>query len=91
MEINGYGYLPYALSKADVLMPEFRFPCEEGEFILNLYDGRKQRFRPLYFDFHSPSEHTVDEKYFDLEMQILHEYKGTDRMLGAVIAVFFSS
>lgn len=68
MEINGYGYLPYQVSKSDVLMPEFRIKCEEGEFISILSDGRRQRFHPLYFDFHGPSEHTVDGKHFDLEM-----------------------
>lgn len=90
MEINGYGYQPFQVTEQDIVMPEYRIPIQEGEFILNLFDGRKQRFQPLYFDFHGPSEHTVDGEHFDLEMHILHEYKGTDQMLGAVIAIFFN-
>lgn len=38
---------------------------------------------------HSPSEHTVDGKHYDLELHILHHYKGTDGMLGAMIGIFF--
>ena len=38
---------------------------------------------------HSPSEHTVNGKHYDVELHIVHHYKGTDDQLGAVIAIFF--
>ena len=46
-------------------------------------------YEPLQLNFHSPSEHTVGGKYYDLEMHIIHQYKGTSGQLGAVIAIFF--
>ena len=46
-------------------------------------------FEPLNLHFRSPSEHTVGGKHHDLEMQIHHQYKGTNGQLGAVIAIFF--
>merc|ERR1712083_554136 len=44
---------------------------------------------PLQLNFHSPSEHTIEGKHHDLEMHIVHQYKGTNGQLGAVIAIFF--
>ena len=46
-------------------------------------------YEPLELHFHSPSEHTVAGKHHDLEMHIVHQYKGTNGQLGAVIAIFF--
>jgi carbonic anhydrase len=37
--------------------------------------------------FHSPSEHTFDGKYYDMEMHIVHQDYNSDKL--AVIAVFF--
>ena len=62
----------------------------EGLFILNLHDGRKQEFKPIHFNLHSPSEHTVNGRHYDAELQILHHYKGTENQLGAVIGIFFT-
>ena len=41
MEINGYGYEDFNVSKKNIIMPSYITPVSEGEFILNLYDGRK--------------------------------------------------
>lgn len=46
----------------------------------------KKRFELLQFEFHSPSEHMVAGKRYDLEMQLLH--KAADGAL-AVVAVLF--
>lgn len=78
MEINGYGYVDFVSTKQDIALPCFEVPVEEGEFILNLYDGKKQLFKPILFDIRIPSEHTVNGKHYDAEIHILHHYKGTD-------------
>ena len=92
MEINGYGYVELSVYKSDITLEEFRVPvpASTGEFTLSLHDGKRQHFSPVYFDFHSPSEHTVDGRHYDLELHLLHEYKGTNNMLGAIIAIFFN-
>jgi len=36
--------------------------------------------------FHAPSEHTIDGKYFDLEMHIVHRYSDTQFL---VLGIFF--
>ena len=46
----------------------------------------KTRFELLYFEFHSPSEHTLAGKRYELELQLVH--KGADGTL-AVVAVMF--
>ena len=38
-----------------------------------------------------PSEHTVNGERFDLELHIVHHYKGTDRQLGAMLGIFFKA
>ena len=61
----------------------------DGEFQLTFPDGSMSYYEPIYLNFHSPSEHTVDGKHHDLEMHIVHKYKGTAGQLGAIIAIFF--
>ena len=90
MEINGYGYMNYPdgkfiTHKGHTLQMDFT----DGEFQLTFPDGSMSLFEPLELHFHSPSEHTVEGKHHDLEMQILHQYKGTNEQLGAIIAIFF--
>ena len=83
MEINGYGYVDFTAQKAQIGLPCLEIPVEDGEFILNLFDGKKQLFKPILFDLRIPSEHTVNGKHYDAEIHILHHYKGTDNQLGA--------
>lgn len=91
MEINGYGYVDFVTTKQMIALPCLEIPVDEGEFILNLFDGKKQLFKPINFDLRIPSEHTVNGRQFDAELHILHHYKGTDNQLGAQIAIFFDS
>ena len=90
MEINGYGYMNYPDGKFITHMGNtLQMDFTDGEFQLTFPDGSMSLFEPLELHFHSPSEHTVGGKYHDLEMQIVHQYKGTSLQLGAVIAIFF--
>lgn len=91
MELNGYGYLDFTVMKSEILLPTYETNVTDGEFILNLFNGKKQQFKPMKFYMHAPSEHTIDGKHFDVELQILHHYKGTDHQLGAVISIFFDT
>ena len=50
-------------------------------------NGKVAEFVPAQFHFHSPSEHTVDGKTYDLEVHMVHTYK--DGSLGGVIGIFF--
>ena len=61
----------------------------DGDLGLTFEDGQMSLFEPLQLHFHSPSEHTVAGKYYDVELHIVHKYKSSDGELGAVIAVFF--
>ena len=43
-----------------------------AEFQVTFDDGEKESFFPLQYHLHSPSEHTVNGEYFDLELHIVH-------------------
>lgn len=62
-------------------------PITDG--ILQIHDatGNDLTFYPAQLHFHSPSEHTVDGKHYDLEMHVVHLTE--DGTPGAVIGIFF--
>lgn len=62
-----------------------------GEFRFTLEDKSILTFEPISFHFHSPSEHTVNGKHYDLEMHFIHKYKGSEIQIGAIISVFFDA
>jgi alcohol dehydrogenase (NADP+) len=39
-------------------------------------DGQKNKYELLQFHFHSPAEHTIDSKKYDLELHFVFQYKG---------------
>ena len=47
MELNGYGYLDFAAKRNQIEAKDLQVKVNDGEFILNLFDGRKQLFKPI--------------------------------------------
>ena len=41
MELNGYGYTDFGVPKDQIGLPTSKINVADGEFILNLYDGKK--------------------------------------------------
>lgn len=62
---------------------------DEGDFIIYDEDGNKAEYEPYFVAFHAPSEHTVDGKHYDLEMQIVNSNPSLTEM--AAISVFFDT
>lgn len=57
------------------------------------YNSTETRFDAIEFHFHSPSEHTLNGKYYDLEMHLVHKRKNADpknNIQYAVVGMFFS-
>lgn len=51
------------------------------------------KFSGVQFHFHTPSEHTVDGKYYDLEMHTVHlaeNWNDTEKIKYAAVGLFFS-
>ena len=73
MYVSGYNYENYEylhLKKLDATIEAVN--ATKGILYLHTYDSEDIIFLPLQFHFHSPSEHTIDEKHFDLEMHVVH-------------------
>jgi carbonic anhydrase len=51
-------------------------------------NGAPVVFVPYILHLSSPSEHTIDGRYYDVELQIMHINKQT-KQLGAVVSVLF--
>ena len=64
MEINGYGYSDFQIESSQMTLPTFTCTVSQGEFILNLQNGKKQLFIPDSFHLHVPSEHTVNGEHY---------------------------
>ena len=73
---------------------DYKIP--EAELDITFPDGSRSYFEPLQFHFHSPSEHTVEGRNYDLEVHFVHYYKGSNAngqsvLLGAVLGIFFDT
>ena len=60
----------------------------EGELHVTMPNGDPVVFVPYIINFSSPSQHTINGNYYDVEMYILHVNKKT-KQLGAVVSVLF--
>ena len=89
MQLNGFGYKN--MPTASVLRNAYTISTNisDGELQINFSDGSKSLFTAYQFNFHAPSEHTVDGRSYDLEMHIMHHYRDEPKQLGAIIAIFF--
>ena len=45
----------------------------DGVFVMHEDLRPDTLFKPIQFHFHSPSEHTIDGRHYDLEMHFYHE------------------
>ena len=75
----------------DVTLQEHTIKVDFNDGVYKLRDaeGKTDLFTPLQFHVHSPSEHTINGKFFDVELHIVHKYKDTEADLGAVLGVMF--
>lgn len=64
-------------------------PLENQTFIVLTENSTVSRYSSLQFHWHTPSEHKISGKLFDLEVHIVHKSTGTDGRL-AVIGILFS-
>ena len=106
IEIAGFGYYDFkvnnSFSSTDVTKT-ISFDSDalrkKAELQVSFADGSQSNFQPLQFHFHSPSEHSVSGKLYDLEIHFVHTVRGSDsatgsampEMPGAVIGVFFDA
>ena len=79
----------YASAAAEVSKQEHTILVtgNTGEFTKTFEQGMASDFTLVQFHFHSPSEHTINGKLYDLEMHMVHTYM--DGSLGAVIGIMF--
>ena len=88
MKIEGFDYRNYAqiqILNADVTI---RVDIFDGDLEVTFPTGDQKLFSPLQFHFHTPSEHTVNGKRYELELHIVHANKETGE-LGTVVGIFF--
>lgn len=93
--VQGYGYQNYEsrtiTDKGHTLQVDLS--DSTADLKIMFADQTTSEFTPLQFHFHAQSEHTVGGKHMDLELHIVHRYKGTagDKQadFGAVIGIFF--
>ena len=65
----------------------FKVNWNDGAMVFWDHEGEPDIYNILQFHFHQPSEHTFDEKNYDLELHVVHSnYEQTEL---TVIGVFF--
>ena len=98
IELIGYNYYDFPVTdllvKMDdpawtVTIPSMNGKLEKAELELTISDGSDEFFTPRQFHVHAPSEHSVEGKLYDLELHLVHTYKGDPNLYGAVIGFFF--
>eukprot|EP00347_Sterkiella_histriomuscorum_P011501 403372213 len=80
------GTLEYTLSQ---LLMNLDTTTIAGSMLFNDIDGNSKLFKLKNMSFHAPSEHTLNGKYYDAELQIVHQAYDSNEM--AIISVLFDS
>ena len=73
MYVSGKNYLNYPnggtiVDTGDTVIWAFT----DGQFMINSSSSTTTTYTPAQLQFHAPSEHTINGKTLDLEMQIVH-------------------
>ena len=106
MEITGFNYYDFVVNdQFKSTDPTFTTTFDNeilrqnAEYQITFADGSQSYFTPLQFHFHTPSEHSVDGKLYDLEIHFVHTVRGSNKaagtaldsspLPGAVIGIFF--
>ena len=92
MQVLGFNYENFSNYEAEISWESSYIGASfksKAEYLVVYPDASADIFEPVSLKFHAPSEHTVEGKSYDAEMQILHVYKGTDGLQGTMIGVFF--
>lgn len=76
----------YRPSDATLSLHDHAIEVQPGEGNLLALDGRSYRLRSIRL--HTPSEHIVRDKFFPLEIQLLHEGEHGQKLIVAVFADF---
>jgi carbonic anhydrase len=82
-------YLDETQAKIDKAKHTIVVTTNGGKMELTFDSGSKSEFKLAQFHMHAPSEHTVKNQHYDLELHFVHTY--LDGSLGAVIGVFFDT
>jgi len=90
LSIAGYNYTDESAVSVEHAVHSISADITTGELVVNFDDGVRTSYTPIQLHLHSPSEHTILDKHYDLELHIVHKHKNSDK-IGAVIAIFFDS
>ena len=90
MSLTGYNYTEEQSATVQHQIHTLLADITAGELQVTFDDGNSSTFTPLQLHLHAPSEHTILNQHYDIELHLVHKHKTTGQ-LGAVIAIFFDS
>jgi len=69
MALIGTNYSEFAMSTS---LKDKSISVTSGHLEMTHWSGLASNFVPMQIHFHSPSEHTIDGRQYDLEMHLVH-------------------
>ena len=70
MALIGSNYSQFAMSTS---LKDKSISVTSGNLAMTDWNGLTSNFVPMQIHFHSPSEHTIDGRQYDLEMHLVHK------------------